>query len=421
MPQPPILADQLQIEPGSSGSRLVRRAADGSLEFVDPLNPSGITVSQLAGLQAVTNVSVVGKAGTGAQYTTVQAALNAVPANSTRINPYLILVMPGVYTEDLTVNRDGVHIIGIGRPILQSALEATPNAVGNAHTLTVAAGEGTIPLTVHLENFTITNAHDDKAAVRVVGGAASTLLTDGLRLRNCFLEGNAAGGNYPLWASTAGAVFLNDCSCTGANNLETVLIEEMSSCVLKAVAMASAFSFRYEVGQPEPSGGPGYLYIARCTDFGVDTNLIPAVSIDCDGDGTSELRQVTMSLASRIQYSGGESHSAEDCSLGVLSLLETPTLLASKTRFQSILAANANAKLQRDVITGTAVFAGDATKAVTFDVPLQTGNTYDVQVELPSRPVNDETAWVTGKTTTGFSINFQTAQTFTVGWRITRA
>ena len=56
MPQDPFKVDQLQIEPGSTGTRKIRRNADGSLEFVDPSNSSGVKLSTLvnAGTTAVT-------------------------------------------------------------------------------------------------------------------------------------------------------------------------------------------------------------------------------------------------------------------------------------------------------------------------------------------------------------------------------
>lgn len=56
MAQNPFKVDQIQIEPGSAGTRKMRRNADGSLEFVDPSHPSGIKLSTLAdsGATAVT-------------------------------------------------------------------------------------------------------------------------------------------------------------------------------------------------------------------------------------------------------------------------------------------------------------------------------------------------------------------------------
>ena len=47
MPQPPFLVDQIQIEPGSVGTRLISRHATGELKFQDPLVT--LLLSQMAG------------------------------------------------------------------------------------------------------------------------------------------------------------------------------------------------------------------------------------------------------------------------------------------------------------------------------------------------------------------------------------
>lgn len=421
MPQPPMLADQLQIEPGSAGSRLVRRAADGSLEFVDPSNAAGITLSQLAGLGSITNVLVVGKAGAGAAYTTIQAALSAVPSNASPTNPYLVLVLPGLYTEDLVFNRDGVQVVGVGRPVLRSALEATPNAVGNDNTITIEAGLGTTPQLVVLKGLRITNAHDGKACIRVVGAAASTLLGggQGLYLEDCQLYANGAGGNRTLWATSANRVFARGCSFRGTNQT-AFLCQEMSRVELRECEAYNQIDFRYDRVNDEPADTGGWLLVHNCVDLGVETALVPAVAIDCSGDGGSELQGCVMPPSSRLQYSGGQTHALRACTADVVSLLETVTVDAHGSRIGSLLAGNVNAALRTDTKYGAATLTAEATKAVVFDVPLRVGDTYSVALELSGRPVNDETPWITVKGVAGFTINFQTAQTLTATWRITR-
>lgn len=46
--QDPFKVDQIQIEPAATGTRKIRRNADGSLEFVDPTYTSGIKLATLA-------------------------------------------------------------------------------------------------------------------------------------------------------------------------------------------------------------------------------------------------------------------------------------------------------------------------------------------------------------------------------------
>ena len=60
MAQDPMKVDQLQVEPGAAGTRLINRATDGSLQFYDAFITGGITLSRLAGLRNVLGVGFQG-------------------------------------------------------------------------------------------------------------------------------------------------------------------------------------------------------------------------------------------------------------------------------------------------------------------------------------------------------------------------
>ncbi len=421
MAQDPLKVDQIEIEPGAAGTRLIDRdPATGAIRFQDSVITTPLALSQLAGLRTITNVFVVGKTGSGAEYTTIQAALDAVPSAASPTNPYLIMVMPGLYTETVNIVRNGVHLVGIGRPILQSALEATPNAVGNDHTLIISAQLGTIPQRVIIQNFKITNAHDGKAAVRVVGAAASTVLGggEGLLMIHCEMEGNGAGGNRPVWMTAANNAFFENCGMSGTG-APICVFEEAAAVILRLCTIPAAISFRYDNANDEPADLTGSLTIDGCRGLGSSTALVPAVAIDCDGDGLSAIHNSTMDAGDRLQISGDQPHTIQNSTLGVLSVLETATVVTRNTTHASILAPNATAALDIESLRGTAVFAAAATAAVTFDIP-QSDTAYDVGIELPSRPAGDESPWITAKATTGFTINFQSNQTMTLGWKATR-
>lgn len=422
MAQDPLKVDQIQIEPGAAGTRQIDRdPGTGGIRLSDGVVGSGLTLAQLAGLQNVTNVLVVGTAGAGAAYTSIQDALNAVPNNASATNPYLVLVMSGVYTETVNITKDGIYLVGVGRPTIESALEATPNAVGNDHTVIISEQLGTNPLQVHIEGFTITNAHDNKAAIRIVGGAASTMLSGGgCLIRNTYLDVTAAGGNRAIWASTAGKLTVEDSELQGSGNggISSVVIEEMDQTSFQRCAIWTAFFFRYDTAEDEPAGGSRSLALFSLTEFTGGSSLIPSVILDCDGDGVVTMGQVQMGQQ-RALVSGGRTHSAASCHIGELSITETPTFNTAGTYIDSIVAANAGAVLKRDTIRGSEVFAAAQTVAVVFDIP-QPDGLYDVALEVDDQPVNDETPWVTAKVGTGFTINFATNQTLNVGWRATR-
>ena len=108
MAQPPFKTDVLQIEPAATGTRTISRDPTiGELRFVDPSFPAGVVLADLVGIQTITNTSVVGTGG-GAQFTTIQNAIDALPDDGSSTNPYVILLFPGTYNEKLTISKDGV-------------------------------------------------------------------------------------------------------------------------------------------------------------------------------------------------------------------------------------------------------------------------------------------------------------------------
>ena len=162
MPQPPFHIDQLQIEPGSGQTLLINRdATTGSLKFTDAVVTAGVLLKNLVNVNNVTGVYTVGSGGTGAGYSTIQDALDAIPNTSSPANPSLVLVLPGQYTENLTVEKDGVALIGLGGVYLQNS--------GGSDTLTVIASPGAVPENVVLRGLNISNDQAGYACVRVDG------------------------------------------------------------------------------------------------------------------------------------------------------------------------------------------------------------------------------------------------------------
>ena len=162
MAQTPMLVDGIQIEPGSAGTRTITRdATAGALKFVDPLLTSGVTLSQLVGLRNITGVFLVGRAGDGAPYTTIQDALDAVPDSSTSLLPSVILICPGVYQENLIIEKDGVSLIGLGRVQILND--------GAFDTITVRASQTVTPLNLTLKGLEVKNSSNAKSCVDIDG------------------------------------------------------------------------------------------------------------------------------------------------------------------------------------------------------------------------------------------------------------
>lgn len=160
MPQPPIQVDAVQIEPGTTtyGTRTIDRdATDGSLRFADP-NVTTV-LSALLGTRNITGIYPVG-GGDGAVYATVQEAIDAVPVSADVDAPAVIPIYGGVYTEDLVIEKDGIHLIGMGGVVLR-------NATADA-TITIQEG-ATVPLRCVLQNLRIENTDDAEECISADG------------------------------------------------------------------------------------------------------------------------------------------------------------------------------------------------------------------------------------------------------------
>jgi hypothetical protein len=155
MAQPSFKTDVLQIEPAAIGTRTISRdASAGELKFVDPTFPSGVVLADLVGIQTIENTTVVGIGG-GAQFTTIQEALDALPTTGSVTNPQVLLLFPGTYNEKLTIDKDGVVLVGQG-------LVRIVNDDGDP-TIHVTQGDATVPRFVRLINLTVI-AEDDGAS-----------------------------------------------------------------------------------------------------------------------------------------------------------------------------------------------------------------------------------------------------------------
>ncbi|NBR01100.1 MAG: hypothetical protein EBT97_11745, partial [Actinobacteria bacterium] len=209
MAQPPFKTDVLQIEPAAAGTRTISRdAAAGELRFVDPSFPSGVVLADLVGIQTIENTTVVGVGG-GAQFTTIQDAIDALPTTGSASNPQVILLFPGTYTEKLTIEKDGVVLVGQGEVRIVNS-DADP-------TIHVVQGDTTnIPRFVRLANLTVV-AEDDGSTCVFVDGS------------NTFATGSLTVVSAPLAAGdtvTIGGVTLTGVAggrTSGANNFNCTL------------------------------------------------------------------------------------------------------------------------------------------------------------------------------------------------------
>ena len=170
MAQPPFLVDELQIEPGSGNTLTASMdAATGAMKFVDAVVTSGVLLPNLVGLRNVTGVYIVGRAGDGAPYTSIQDALDAIPASSSATAPSLILILPGIYTENVTIQKDGTYLVSLGGVTITNS--------GASDTVEISAAIATTPQDVLLRGITVANTSATQSCVRILGADTFASMT----------------------------------------------------------------------------------------------------------------------------------------------------------------------------------------------------------------------------------------------------
>ena len=414
MAQDPLLVDQIQIEPGSAGLRLIRRATDGSLEFVDAVIPGGLTLKALAGLN-ITNFEVVSPTGAGADHSTIQAALDCIPATSGPTEPHVILIGPGVYQGTLNIVRDWVFLVGMGGVIIDP-VEPVPNGPGAYHTAVIQAGLGTIPKHVVFQNVTIRNPHNNFACVRIVGGAASQVGETGIDFLDCKLQATATGGNRPIWATSMDYVRVQGGSFEGSHALSQVLAEECAGFLMSGVSGVTGVQLDYDTTATLPSVVGSLYRVSLCPDLGYGSTLAPQFQSTLSGAG--ELHILNCGRSKNVTVSGNRTFSIVGTDVSALVINNTTAGRLLGSGADSITLAS-GATLEQPVQQGTATFAAATTAAVVFTAKYPDTN-YKVALELPSAPSSQDTLWITPKSASGFSINFAFNQTMVVGWTATR-
>ncbi|KUN94490.1 pectinesterase family protein [Streptomyces caeruleatus] len=186
-----------------------------------PRSSIGTTSAAAAGTKAATTLTVA-KDGSG-QYSTVQAAVNAVPANNA--SRVVIAVKPGTYRETVKVpsNKPHVTIQGTGGSrketvIVYNNASGTPKPGGGTYG---TGGSATVAVEAddfQARNLTISNDFDEKANQNLSGHQAVALRTAADKV---FLDGIITEGDQDtLLLDTAakdrlGRVYMKNSYVTG--------------------------------------------------------------------------------------------------------------------------------------------------------------------------------------------------------------
>ena len=426
MAQDPWLVDQIQIEPGFTGTRTItRNASDNSLQFTDGVAGT-LTLSQLAGIKSATQVFVVGMGGAGVEYTTVQSAIDAVNgATTSAAAPAVIFILPGVYQEDVTITKDGIHMVGIGWPTIESAHEDTPD-VNASNTVTIQSAGTYVPKQCILQNLIITNSHapagDTGACVRVTqgGGVSATSVglvetaagvlygTGGIRIIDCMLRARGAGG-YQIRADAINHLYVQGGSWAWSHATSMVLVEEVAVFQINGVDAVNDLQLDYDNTAVTKPITVGSAYaIAECGTVGaVSSTLSGAGVLTVNGCPNMGHFALSGDRTGTIRYS-----TVQNMTIGA----GTELTMVSSTRTGT---AAGGGKVNEPVVRGTLNFAGETSLPVVLPWE-RLDASYTVALDLDSTPAGGAWPSVTGKLATGFTVNFGIAQTLALSYVVTQ-
>ncbi len=392
MPQPNFQVDGLRVEPGSGQTLTITRdSATGSLRFVDAVVTGGINLSSLAGLGTISGVLVVGASGTGAQYTTLQSAIDAVPASASLTNPYVVLVMPGVYSENVVIEKAGITVQGIGRAVIQAA------AVSG--TITVQEAVASVPTSLTLRNLVLVNANNGEACVDIVGGAGSTVGADGIILDGCDLRPTGVGG-FTVYADTVNYVTLIGCQATGVPGTASLRANQCAG-LTATNSVLPAVQADYTTAGSIPSVAGSVYVLSGCSSVGnVLSTLTNAGSLTVSGCPT----------VGNVTVNGNRTVSVTGSAIGNLTVNGT-TAATLKNSSRGTVAGSGT--VLESQVSGTTVFAASATETVTFTVARPNAN-YTVALDTGLTTVSR----VDNKSASGFDIVFTAPVNATVYWTV---
>lgn len=320
MAQPPYKVDQLQIEAGTTtfGTRIIDRdPVDGGLRFSDPNVTASLAA--LVGLRNVTGLYLVAQGGDGAPYTTIRDAIDAIPDTSSSTDPSLIVVLGGVYSENLVIDKDGVFIVGLGGvAIINAAADAT---------ISIVDAPTTTPRLVRLQGLIIQNTTDAKECVLVEGAGtyASGTVTvntaplaagDTVAVGGVFLVGvngarTSGSDNFSVDGGTASSIAaeimlaLNDPANSFTSTVATYLGSIVTITALTPGAGGNAISLAVNTTPPGGMAASG-AFLAGGGSADSEVAYQEVGIIDCDllasGNGGYQVRADTVN---NVRIQGG--------------------------------------------------------------------------------------------------------------------
>ena len=389
MPQTtPTEADGIQFNSNGGNTIQVSSDTDGNLTFVDAVVSSAIKLVDLAGLESHSSVFVVGK-----KYATIQAALDAVSATSSVSNPSLILIPTGVYAESLTVQKDGVHLVGLG-------LVEITGTIGNP-TVSIDDLGAVVPLSITFQNIIFSKNQDAEKAVSIVGTAATNLGLGGITFKDCQFKATGIG-TFAVFVNIANTVIIEGGSTAGSSATAKFSVAQCSSFSANRTSEIPNVELSYDDSSDQPStltSSYSFAHNLLCGDF-----LVSLL-------GTGSL-SVSNCTTGSLSVDGTQNISLARCSLGILTVSGTISAAITNSEYPS-LSGDATATLDIDKVIDSVIFSNEASKTVSLPLPYP-NSSYMVLIDSPVSDI----PFVENKTTTTFDITYSGLVTVTATYQV---
>ena len=361
---------------------------DGTLVFQDQEIPA-LKLAQLVGFENIDNVFLVGKAGSGARYKNIQDAINAVAVTSSYLVPSVICVTAGVYQESLTIQKEGVHIIGLGRVVISGA---------NGFPSVLIDDLGAIkPQEVHLENLIISKDQDGESCIEVNGSLDTTLLQRGLVVKDCSLEATGIG-SYPIKADKVNSITVMGGTWGDSRSDSICFISQVAYFHCVGLLQGTDFQMSYDDTADAP--------ITKTSEYLI-SNILGSGNFLVSLLGTGSLT-IDRSTIGDVSITGDRTLSLSGSQTNNLMVQGTTSCSVSSTNHGTI-GGDATAILSLDELKESVDFIGAVSMSVSL--PLTYPNSlYMVTVD----GYDGSAPYVTNKTNSTFDIVYPDGLTHTL-------
>lgn len=404
MPQPPFLTDAVQFEPGSGDVLVIERdSVTGGLLFRDPAIPGGVTLTDLAGTASVGNVRIVGPSGVGAEFASIQAALDDIPDTSSVGNPHVILVYAGEYVEDVVVSKDGVAIVGFGRVSLSAA--------SGGHTIVLREGASSTPQWARIQGIRISNSSPQRACIFIDGNSGLNVAVERHEIFDCDFVATGVDG-YQILASGASNIHVKGGTCEDSILPTSIRVDQCNQFFIDNMSTLRDVWFAYDVALNAGAAYSAYYVPPSATNHYRIQNATTIGNIEGNIVGAGGLCVFNTPEVGNLLLSGDREVYLANSVVGDIDLdVGTPLRRVGGSRGDLTGLGIAEESRQE----GVASFVAVSTQSVTFPVPHP-----DVNYTVALEPNTATRPFVTSKTPAGFDIEFAAPQTTAVRWVVTR-